>query len=137
MLLSTDSPRPLLLPQNRKVRHLRGVYLRNLSFVRPAGHAVDDVAVPSSSAPRHDSQRLPHALSSENLRAPNLRRRSSILATQGPSRQKTFEGIVDDRAADAFLEVSVEGIQEPVYSSEIVHRATVSLFPLSDGGADF
>ena len=133
MLLSADSPRPLLLPQNRKIRHLRGIYLRGLSFLRPEGRTVDDAALNQTSTKLealHDTPQLHHALSSENLRSPRARRRSSILANATAAvRQKRLEDTVESRAADVFFELRVDGEEDPIYSSEIIERSTVRRSP--------
>ena len=133
MLLSADSPRPLLLPQNRKISHLRGIYLRGLSFLRPEGRAVDDAALNQTSTKLealHDRPQLHHALSSENLRSPRSRRRSSILANPTAAvRQKRLEDTVERRAADVFFELRVDGEEDPIYSSEVIERSTVRLSP--------
>ncbi|KAH8898036.1 hypothetical protein GQ53DRAFT_742813 [Thozetella sp. PMI_491] len=128
MLLTTDSPRPLLLPQNRKVRHLRGIHLRNLSFHRTEGRTVDDAAINQTSSKLdalRDTPQLHHALSSESLRPQKGRRRSSVLAVASPAtRQKRLEDAVENRVADVFFELRVDGEPEPIYSSEVIERST-------------
>ena len=129
--MSTESTRPLLLPQNRKLRHLRGLALRNLAFSRPRGRTIDDAALNKSPAKLEslrNTPRLHHALSSEALRPPTARRRSTNLANASPAtRQKQFEETFDTRLADAFFSLHVEGQEEPIYISEVEERATVRL----------
>lgn len=127
--MSTESTRPLLLPQNRKLRHLRGIALRNLAFSRPRGHSIDDAALnktPAKLESLRSTPRLQHAASSENLRPPSARRRSTLLANANPAtRQKKFEETFDLRLADAFFSLHIEGEDDPVYISEVEERATV------------
>jgi hypothetical protein len=116
----------MLLPQNRKVRHLRGIYLRNLSFVRPQGRTIDDAGV--GLAKNHQGNDAPpplhHSASSESLRPRPLRRRSTNLANTNPvARQKMLEAALDAHVADVFFSLHVE--EEPVYISETGTRATV------------
>ena len=129
--MSTESTRPLLLPQNRKLRHLRGIALRNLAFSRPRGRTIDDAALNKSPAKLEslrNTPRLHHALSSEALRPPAARRRSMNLANASPAtRQKQFEETFDSRLADAFFSLHVEGQEDPIYISEVEERATVRL----------
>ncbi|KAE9986348.1 hypothetical protein EG328_005851 [Venturia inaequalis] len=70
--------RPWLYPYNRRLRHLQGISLRNLTLsaehIRPRGLTVDDEVVPSSfTSPTktltvRDQKSLAHSRSSENLR---------------------------------------------------------------------
>ncbi|KAL2125526.1 hypothetical protein VTJ04DRAFT_1891 [Mycothermus thermophilus] len=142
--MSAESTRPLLLPQNRKIRHLRGLALRNLAFSRLRGYSVDDAALniksPSKLEALRSPPRLHHALSSENLRAPPAaardRARSASLAYASPAtRQRRFEDTFDSRLADAFFSLHVDGEEEPIYISEVEERATnfnFRFFDLSD-----
>lgn len=127
--MSSESTRPLLLPQNRKLRHLRGISLRNLTFSRPRGRTIDDVALNKSSAKLESlrlTQQIHHALSSEDLRPPAGRRRSTNLSNGSPvTRQKRLEDTFDSKLADAFFSLHVEGEEEPIYISEVAERATV------------
>jgi hypothetical protein len=126
--MSTESSRPLLLPQNRKLRHLRGIYLRNLSFVRPRGRTIDDVAINLSPTKLESLQepQLHHTQSSEDLRPRSSRRRSTNLAGASPfTRQKRLEHAVDSRVADAFFSLHCDGEEEAIYISEVAERATV------------
>jgi len=130
--MSTEtSTRPLLLPQNRKLRHLRGIYLRNLSFVRPRGRTIDDAAInksPSKLEALRDAPHLHHALSTESLRPAAGRRRSTNLANVSPlTRQKKLEYTVEGRVADAFFSLHCDGEEDAIYVSEVAERATVSL----------
>ncbi|KAK4223557.1 putative UV radiation resistance-associated gene protein, partial [Podospora fimiseda] len=125
--MSTESTRPLLLPQNRKLRHLRGITLRNLTFSRPRGRTIDDAALNKSPAKIEslkNSQQIHHTLSSEDLR-PKFGRRSTNLANTSPlTRQKKLEDTFDSKLANAFFSLHVEGEEEPVYISEVADRAT-------------
>ncbi|KAM7183001.1 UV radiation resistance associated protein [Rhypophila sp. PSN 637] len=128
--MSTESStRPLLLPQNRKLRHLRGIYLRNLTFTRPRGHTIDDTSLNKSPAKLktiRETAQLHHAASSEELKLrPSAgRRRSTNLANASPlTRQKKLEETFDARLADCFFSLHVDGEEEPVYISEVSERA--------------
>ncbi|KAK9779734.1 putative UV radiation resistance protein and autophagy-related subunit 14-domain-containing protein [Seiridium cardinale] len=131
MSLSTESTRPLLLPQNRRLRHVQGIYLRNLSFVRPIGKTADDLDLGKGSPTKlqalKSSPQLHHAASSESLRdrPTKIRRRSTNLANKSPlTRQKALEGAIERKAADVFFSLHVEGIEDPVYISEVAERST-------------
>jgi UV radiation resistance-associated gene protein len=136
--MTSKAPRPLLLPQNRKLRHLQGLYLRNLSFVAPKGRASDDVSLNKSStkldALREEGQHPLHASrSSESLHSarPRSRRRSTTLAGISPvTRQRKLQYMIESRVADAFFSLHADGEEEPVYISEVQERARVRLGPL-------
>lgn len=123
-----SNTRPLLLPQNRKLRHLRGIYLRNLSFVRPRGRTIDDAAInksPGKLEALRETHQLHHALSTESLRPVAGRRRSTNLANASPfTRQKKLEYTVESRIADAFFSLHCEGEEDAIYVSEVAERAT-------------
>ncbi|GAB1309880.1 Autophagy-related protein 14 [Madurella fahalii] len=126
--MSVEPTRPLLLPQNRKLRHLRGISLRNLAFSRPRGRTIDDAALnktPAKLESLRTAPQLHHALSSEDLRPLNARRRSTNLANASPvTRQKRFEDVFDSRLTDAFFSLHVDGGEDPIYISEVSERAT-------------
>ncbi|KAL2150963.1 hypothetical protein VTH82DRAFT_6061 [Thermothelomyces myriococcoides] len=127
--MSTEATRPLLLPQNRKLRHLRGIALRNVSFSRPRGYSIDDAVVsirsPAKVEALRETPRLHHALSSDDLQPPTARRRNTNLASASPvTRQKKFENAFDSRLADAFFSLHIQGVEEPIYISEVAERAT-------------
>ena len=132
MTTRPEPPRPLLLPQNRKLRHLQGLSVRNLSFVRPSGKAADDADLLNKSPSKLDALREGQALqtsrSSENLvaRPAKGRRRSTTLAGLSPlTRQKKLQLALESRVADSFFSLHCPGDEEPVYISEVVERATV------------
>ncbi|KAI2782614.1 UV radiation resistance protein and autophagy-related subunit 14-domain-containing protein [Daldinia loculata] len=133
-----------MLPQNRRLRHLQGIYLRNLSLTRPHGRATDDLEADLPSAKLqalHDGPpQLHHSHSSESLlpsRA-NSRQRSTTLANISPiTRQKQLEYTVDSRAADVFFSLHCHDGEEPVYISEVGERAmnfNFRFFDLSQAG---
>lgn len=128
--MSTESStRPLLLPQNRKLRHLRGIYLRNLTFSRPRGRTIDDASLNRSTAKLdtlRETAQLHHAASSEDLRPSAGRRRSTNPVNINPlTRQKKIEDTFNNRLADSFFSLHVDGEEEPVYISEVEERSTV------------
>ncbi|KAJ4397801.1 hypothetical protein N0V93_002038 [Gnomoniopsis smithogilvyi] len=122
-----ESSRPVLLPQNRKIRHLQGIFLRNLTFDRPRGKTIDDSAFkhsPGKVESLRENAQLHHSASSENLRPGSARRRSTNLGNATPIvRQKHLEASIDKRVADVFFSLHVEGEEEPVYISETGERS--------------
>jgi UV radiation resistance-associated gene protein len=125
--------RPLLLPQNRRIRHLRGICLRNLSFERSRGRTTDDSAVkhsPDKVASLREHAGLHHSASTESLRPSSARRRSTNLGSASPvTRQKRLELMIDSRVADSFFTLHVEDEEEPIYISETVERSVVRRRP--------
>ncbi|KAI1195025.1 putative UV radiation resistance protein [Nemania serpens] len=140
-----------MLSQNRRLRHLHGIYLRNLSFTKPQGRASDDLDADLPSSKPHEEaqyqhqqqyqhqhqhgeheherqsqpQRLHHARSSESLRPrANARRRSTTLTNATPvTRRKQLEYAVESRAADVFFSLHCLGEEDPVYISEVGRRS--------------
>ncbi|KAL3425718.1 UV radiation resistance protein [Phlyctema vagabunda] len=138
--MAAETSRPLLLPQNRRLRHLKGIYIRNLTLTRPRGRTIDDGAL-NKSPQKLDALREPqlhHAHSSEDLR-PKVRRRSTtnwVNASAG-IRQKKLEDVMASRMADTFFSLHCEGQDDPVYISEVVEKAmnpTFRFFDLSTYG---
>ncbi|KAI0902864.1 UV radiation resistance-associated protein [Ustulina deusta] len=131
-----------MLSQNRRLRHLHGIYIRNLSFTKPHGRAADDLDADLHSSKPQDAQRprpLHHAHSSESLRPrAGARRRSTALATATPvTRHKQLEYAVESRAADVFFSLHCDGEEDPVYISEVGQRSTnfnFRFFDLSSAG---
>lgn len=126
-----QSSRPVLLPQNRKIRHLQGVSLRNLTFDRPQGRTTDDSAVkhsPGKVEALRESAQLHQSASSENLRPGGTRRRSTNLGNATPfTRQKHLEASIDKRVADVFVSLHVDGEEDPIYISETGERSAVRI----------
>lgn len=124
-----EPSRPLLLPRNRKIRHLRGIFLRNLTFDRPLRKTADDSAVKHSPAKvesLREASQLHHSASSENLRPGAARRSSTNLGSATPlTRQRHLEASIDKRVAHVFFSLHVQAEHEPVYISETGQRATV------------
>ncbi len=135
--MASESSRPLLLPQNRRLRHLQGIYLRNLTLARPRGETIDDATLNKT------SQKL-QALREEDIRGPELhlstssdninsvirprvtRRRSSVWAGATPGyRQKKLEDVIYNGMVDTFFSLHCEGEEEPIYISEVVEKAMV------------
>ncbi|KAL2756674.1 hypothetical protein ACRALDRAFT_2041304 [Sodiomyces alcalophilus JCM 7366] len=127
---------PLLLPHNRKLRHLQGIFLRNLSFVRSRGRTADDSDASLAASPIRkklldpfgDGPKLQHSQSTESLR-PMARRRSTATTASlnqdkddPASEQKRLEAFFDSRMADAFFSLHTEADEEPIYISETLER---------------
>ena len=138
--MTAELSRPLLLPQNRKLRHLQGIYLRSLTLTRPRGQTIDDAAL-NKSPQKLEALREPqlhHAHSSDNLRPARPRRTSTnwVGASQN-MRQKRLEDVVDSRMADTFFSLHCAGQEDPIYISEVVEKAmnpTFRFFDLSAFG---
>lgn len=132
--------RPRLLAQNRKLRHLRGVWLRNLSFAPATLRTTDDADInrsPKKLQVLRESGQLHPSRSSENLRNDSLRseslrpqiaRRTSLsMAHANPvARQKKLETLVEEAVGDVFYSLHVGGCADPVYVSEVRERSAVS-----------
>ncbi|KAF5025689.1 hypothetical protein F66182_2295 [Fusarium sp. NRRL 66182] len=131
--------RPRLLAQNRKLRHLRGIWLRNLSFAPASLRSADDGDLNKSFGKLpalRESNQLHPSRSSESLRnkdtvrpdalRPKQKRRTSLsLAHVNPTtRQKNLETLVEEAVGDVFYSIHVDGDAEPVYISEVRERAT-------------
>ncbi|KAI1128664.1 UV radiation resistance-associated protein [Nemania abortiva] len=130
-----------MLSQNRRLRHLHGIYLRNLSFTKPHGRASDDLDadLPSTKPQQDSNTQLHHARSSESLRPrANARRRSTTLANTTPvTRHKQLEYTVESRAADVFFSLHCDGDEDPIYISEVGQRSmnfNFRFFDLSSAG---
>ncbi|KAK8113446.1 hypothetical protein PG984_013972 [Apiospora sp. TS-2023a] len=131
MSFSRESTRPLLTPQNRRLRHLHGIYLRNLTFERHPFTTTDDVELSRGSPNKLDALKnapqLHHSASSSTLseRPPKPRRRSTNLANKSPvTRQKQLELAIESRVADVFFSLHVQGVDDPIYISEMGERST-------------
>ncbi|QUC17220.1 uncharacterized protein UV8b_01461 [Ustilaginoidea virens] len=153
MSMSTLSQhrRPRLLPQNRKLRHLKGISLRNLSFAPANLQTADDAAIvrsPNKLGSLHGAGQLLSSRSSDTLRTDGLRaekrrpkaqpRRVSLsLANSNPfTRQKTLESLVESSVGDVFLSLHVAQCLEPVYISEVRHRSSNFDFRFFDLSAE-
>ncbi|TWU76238.1 hypothetical protein ED733_004698 [Metarhizium rileyi] len=148
----SEPRRPRLLPHNRKLRHLKGLSLRNLSFAPASLHTADDAAILGSPSKlgmlRETRGHLHSSRSSDSLRRDSLRleqrrppaqaRRTSLsLAHANPStRQKKLEALVEDSVGDVFFSLHVAESEEPVYISEVRNRSANFNFRFFDLSAD-
>lgn len=134
----SEPRRPRLLAQNRKLRHLQGISLRNLAFAPTHLTTADDAALasPSKLDVVRETQQLQQSRSSESLRTDGIRaekrrpqrpRKTSLsLAHASPVvRQKMLETYVDGVLGDVFLSLHAGGDSEPVYISEVRERSAV------------
>ena len=138
--MASESSRPLLLPQNRRLRHLQGIYLRNLTLLRPRGQTIDDAGL-NKTPQKLEALREPqlhHSASSGNLRPPKQRRTSTHWSGASPGlRQKKLEDVIDGRMADTFFTLHCAAQDDPIYISEVVEKAmnpTYRHFDLSGFG---
>ncbi|KAK2676584.1 hypothetical protein RAB80_008770 [Fusarium oxysporum f. sp. vasinfectum] len=127
----SEPRRPRLLPQNRKLRHLRGIWLRNLSFAPTSLRTADDADLATSKLQVvKESSQLHPSRSSESLRKDNVRpvqkRRTSLSLAHVNlvARQKNLETLYEEAVGDVFYSLHVDGDAEPVYISEVRERAT-------------
>ncbi|KAG6014777.1 hypothetical protein E4U54_004848 [Claviceps lovelessii] len=149
----SEPRRPRLLPQNRKLRHLKGLSLRNLCFAPATSYTSDDGAAiasphtlnklnkpikpgkPGKLGKLHETGQLRSSQSSETLRVDKLRvdkkrpgsqpRRISLnlLHANPIARQKNLESLVDSSVGDVFFSLHVPDCDEPVYISEVRSRS--------------
>ena len=147
--------------QNRKLRHLQGITIRNLTLTttppKSRGRTIDDEAIPSTlksptkALALRESRGLAHSRSSSNLttspedgvRTPTrpgygrgLRRRSTMEWTNASplTRQKKLEDITAGRMADTFFSLHVDHQEDPVYISEVAEKAMNPNFKFFDLG---
>ncbi|ODA82995.1 hypothetical protein RJ55_01504 [Drechmeria coniospora] len=135
---SAPPRRPRLVAQNRKLRHLQGLSLRNLCF--ESLQAADDASLSSLSplSPNSKLEALPETRSQSSASSPDrhgttridkgrtpTRRRSSLSwSYENPaSRQRKLEELIDSSVADVFFSLHVAGDPEPVYVSEVRERS--------------
>lgn len=141
--MASESSRPLLLPQNRRVRHLQGLYIRNITIPRPRGRTIDDAEINKTSeklkalqesVPEHSRSvaDLRHA-KTDLVRPSNMRRRSTAWAHASPGeRQKKLEDVIAARLVDSFFTIHCHGHDDPIYISEVVEKAMNSSFRFFD-----
>ncbi|KAJ5745951.1 hypothetical protein N7520_011133 [Penicillium odoratum] len=136
--------------QNRKLRHLHGISVRNLVVTPPRnrvrGKTIDDDDIPNAltspskilaqndSRPLHPSRSVTELHSRANQQSnaepkPDKResRRRSLLPWNDPNprtRQVSLEDITKSRMADTWVSIHCDGVHEPVYISEVVNKAT-------------
>ncbi|CAI7593358.1 unnamed protein product [Penicillium glandicola] len=139
--------RPWLYAWNRRIRHLQGISIRNLVVTPPPtrarGKTIDDDDIPNtlktpskilshSENTLHSSRSFTdlksHSNQHDNVKEPGMRssRRRSTLFWNDPNprtRQIKLEDIINSRMADTFFSLHCDGIDEPIYVSETVHRA--------------
>ncbi|CAG8925535.1 unnamed protein product [Penicillium salamii] len=156
---SARRERPWLYAWNRRLRHLQGISIRNLVVTPPAtrtrGKTIDDDDIPNTlksaskllsqneNHPIHPSKSFTdlksqsHADKDSNAnKEPAMRpRRRSTLFWNDPNprtRQVKLEDIVNSRMVDSFFSLHCEGIEEPVYISEVAERANNPSFRAFD-----
>ena len=134
--MTAEPSRPLLLPRNRRIRHVQGIYLRNLTFSRPRGETIDDAGL-NKSRGKIEALREPqlhHAHSSSDLRRPlGARRTSTNWAGESPAfRQKKLEDVVESRMADTFFTLHCRAQKDPIYISEVAKKVMNPSFRFFD-----
>ncbi|KHN94728.1 p63 related protein [Metarhizium album ARSEF 1941] len=147
----SEPRRPRLLPQNRKLRHLKGLSLRNLTFAPATSHTADDAAVlgsPSKLVKLRDAGHLHPSRSSDSLLRDGLRaekrrppaqpRRTSLsLSHASPSvRQKKLESLLEASVGDVFFSLHVPESTAPIYISEVRSRSANFNFQFFDLSAE-
>lgn len=134
--------------QNRRLRHLQGISVRNLALTplatRVRDKTIDDDNIPNNlktpskvlsqneTQPLHPSRSFTdlksHASKDDdtNKESPMRPRRRSTLFWNDPNprtRQVKFEDVINNRMVDSFFSLHCEDLDEPVYISEVVERA--------------
>ncbi|KAL2817720.1 UV radiation resistance protein and autophagy-related subunit 14-domain-containing protein [Aspergillus cavernicola] len=141
-----------LFPSSRKLRHLQGVSVRNLVVNPPSrarGKTIDDEDIPNSlqtpskilaqdaSRSLHQSRSFSNLKTStasdeqsnrseQRLPLRQARRKSTLLPWSDPNpqiRQVKLEDIARSRMANTWFSIHCDGLDEPVYVSEIVEDA--------------
>ncbi|CAK7273530.1 hypothetical protein SEPCBS119000_005705 [Sporothrix epigloea] len=140
---------PFLLPQNRKLRHLRGIYLRNLTF--PPQEKCDLARFsaaplspltggePARASPRNQLPSELSDLSKADANGCAKRHRSATLSgATALARQRILEEALDSSTADVFfsLHSTDPTVSEPLYVSEVGKRAINFNFQFFDLTAD-
>ncbi|KAJ5629821.1 UV radiation resistance protein/autophagy-related protein 14 [Penicillium herquei] len=140
--------RPWLYSSNRKLRHLQGISVRNLVVTptnRSRGKTIDDDDIPNNlrspskilaqkeSRPLHPSRSFTELKSHGNkashgdtMAEKRNPRRRSLLPWNDPNprtRQIRLEDITKTRMADTWISIHCDGLEEPVYISEVVNKA--------------
>ncbi|KAA8652694.1 hypothetical protein EYZ11_007969 [Aspergillus tanneri] len=142
--------RPRLFPSNRRLRHLQGISVRNLSVTpesKARGKTIDDEDIPNSlQSPSkilaQDANRLLHQSRSftdlqftptrhedrtrkEQPPRPTFRRNTLPWNDPNPhTRQIKLGDITRSRMADTWFSIHCDGHETPVYVSEVVKNAT-------------
>jgi UV radiation resistance-associated gene protein len=119
-------PLPHLRPENRRIRHLRGISLRNLTFVRKREQSIDDAGI-NKSPSKLEALRQPQlhtSRSTESLKPTKQRRRSANLADPDHGMQQQ---LVDHVICDAVFSLHTDDEAEPIYISELRERSMVRL----------
>ncbi|KAI1004235.1 hypothetical protein K3495_g3976 [Podosphaera aphanis] len=124
--------RPLLLPQNRKIRHLRGIYLRNLRFnqanddITSKKRFTEQVSQLHVSESHHD--RSIESLPSSKLPSGSVGEASTI----SDDHEKRLEEMIESRVADTFFTIHCASQNVPIYISEVVEKSINPSFRLFD-----
>ncbi|POS87758.1 hypothetical protein EPUL_001074 [Erysiphe pulchra] len=122
--MTVEPPRPLLLPQNRKIRHVQGIYLRNLTLPSLVDTIADDGSKKSGTKFRSFQVHKP-PLQRSNSFQDNVLQELQKYSTnwEGASaslRQRTLEQVIVNNSADTFVTLHCASQVEPIYISEII-----------------
>lgn len=133
---SSFSPqeRPWLLPYNRKLRHLQGITIRNLTLTpppgRPRGKTIDDEAVPSTlksptkALAQRESKILAHSRSSSDLKTTE-----TVARTDGSPKKSTRSTIPKVPRRRSTLEWSGASLVERQHTlQDVISRRMVDAF---------
>ncbi|KAI9170860.1 UV radiation resistance-associated protein [Paramyrothecium foliicola] len=151
--LAAESCLPPCQALNRKLRHLKGLSLRNLSFDPPSHLRTSDDASLNKSpnkleALRESGQQLHSSRSTDSLRKDALRpdtlkraRRTSLsfVHASPATRQKNLESMRDSHVGDVFFSLHVGSDGDPVYISETREKSAnfnFRFFELADRGPE-
>ncbi|RDA91554.1 hypothetical protein CP533_4343 [Ophiocordyceps camponoti-saundersi (nom. inval.)] len=131
--MSSSDRRPRLVAQNRKLRHLRGISLRNLSLDDPSSASSASASASSSSsstasapAPAPAPTSLATSLNGgghhDDILDPSLPLKAGLsphLPSAAVARHTKLRTLVEASVAEVFFSLHVNDEAEPVYVSEL------------------
>ena len=138
--MASTSRRQSLDPEKRKVRHLSGVLLRNITLVKRPDTSIDDATLNKTrdkleSIKEAEDESLKLSQSSDNLNAAirpraGRRRSSSVWSAQSTgSTPKTWEDAIKEGLVDTMFSLHRMDANEgdkPLYISEVIEQSIVS-----------
>ncbi|RKF56286.1 UV radiation resistance-associated gene protein [Erysiphe neolycopersici] len=125
--MAVEPPRPLLLPQNRKIRHVQGIYLRNLTLPPSEDAIADNGSKTSGTKSRSFQDHKPPLQRSKSFQDNVLKelQKDSInwAGASASLHQRTLEQVRVNNSADTFITLHCASQMEPIYISEIIENS--------------
>ncbi|KHJ31156.1 putative uv radiation resistance protein [Erysiphe necator] len=122
--MANDPPRPLLLPQNRKIRHLQGIYVRNLTLPPLDDCITNDISLSSGLRSRSLQVHKPPLQRSNSFQDDELRElqryNTNRVGASSGLRRKTLDQVMASNSADTFVTLHCASQIDPIYISEII-----------------